>query len=66
MGYLVRLKDGNWAHRGKPTQRIDCATYFPHPSSAKKVIQDNPGAELVPFAQVQDEWLAARKATAST
>lgn len=61
MSYLIKLADGNWLRRGKPVARVDNATLFPHPSAAKVALKDNQGATLVPFEEVQDVWLAARK-----
>lgn len=60
MSYLVKLPDGAWLARGRPVTRIDLATLFPHPSAAKTMLERNPGAKLVPFEQIKDEWYAAR------
>ncbi len=60
MPYLVKLPDGKWLRRGRAVSRIDNATIFPHPSAAKLGLQRNPGAELIPFAAIRDQWMAAR------
>lgn len=60
MPYLVKLPDGKWLRRGKAVSRIDNATIYPHPSAAALGIKRNPGAELIPLADVRDQWMAAR------
>jgi hypothetical protein len=62
MPYLVKLADGTWMRRNKPVKRIDNATIYPHPSAAKVALTRYPDAKLLPFADVKDEWFAARQA----
>jgi len=62
MSYLVQISDGRWLYRNKPVVRIDNASIYPHPSAAKNALASNHGAKLVPFAEIEDEWHAARKA----
>lgn len=60
MTYLVRFPDGRFCGRGKPVERISNATIYPHPSAAKKMLANNPGSVLVPFAEVKAAWWSDR------
>lgn len=61
MPYVVKLTDGQWVRRGKPVVRLSNASIYPHPSAAKIVLAKFPGAQLIPFSDVREQWLLARQ-----
>lgn len=62
MSYLIKLPDGQWLQRGKAVSRLSNASLYPHPSNAKPMLAKFPGAKLVPFEEVRDEWKQCRNA----
>lgn len=62
MSCLLKLPCGSWLSRNKPTERIDLATIYPHPSAARVAAAKHPGSTIVPFSDVRDEWTKARYA----
>lgn len=64
MSCLLKLPGDSWLNRNKPTERIDLATIYPHPSAAGIAAAKHPDSVIIPFSTVRDEWLKARSETA--